>query len=220
MSEFLRTFTGRVIDDIQLTEYLAGDSGSAIFKTTVSGQPAVIKLFAFDSARTAVHVNDAQLARLQLTETLSHPHLLRTLKTGRAELDGTPLVYIVTEFAEENLAQVLPERALTPAEAREVLRSTLDGLSYLHSQGLVHADLKPANIMAIGDQLKLSVDEVRRIGEALDRELYPHDAPEAPQKLSPASDIWSLSITLVEVLTQQLPPKPLSDATGPAVPES
>lgn len=213
MSDFLRTFTGRTIDDIPLAEYLAGGAASATFKTTFSGQPAVIKLFASDSA-------DAQLAHLQLTEKLSHPHLLRTLSTGRTELDGTPLVYLVTEFAEENLAQVLPERALTAPEAGEVLRSTLDALSYLHSQGLVHADLKPANIMAIGDRLKLSVDGARRIGEPLDRELGAHDAPEAPQKLSAASDIWSLGITLVEVLTQQRPPASSSDATGPAVPES
>ncbi len=215
MSEFLRTLTGRAVDDISLTEYLAGGSSTATFKTTVSGQSAVIKLFVVESA-----LADAQLAHLQLTEKLSHPHLLRTLRTGRAELDGTPLVYIVTEFAEENLAQVLPERALTAPEAREVLQSTLDALSYLHSGGLVHADLKPANIMAIGDQLKLSVDGIQRIGEPLDRELDVHEAPEASQKLTPASDIWSLGVTLVEVLTQQLPPKPDSEATGPVVPES
>jgi outer membrane biosynthesis protein TonB len=215
MSENMRNFTGRAIDDIPLTEYLAGTSSTATFKTSVSGQAAVIKLFALDSAKA-----DAQLAHLQLTEKLAHPHLLRTIKTGRAELDGTPFVYVVAEFADENLAQVLPERALTAPETREVLQSTLHALSYLHSQGFVHADLKPANIMAVGDQLKLSVDGVQGVGEALNRALGPHDAPESAQKLSPASDVWSLGVTLVEVLTQQLPPKPVSDATGPAVPES
>lgn len=215
MSVIFGNLTGRSIDDLPLTEYLAGTEGSATFKTTINGGPAVIKLFSLDSAKA-----DARLGALKLTEALSHPNLLRTIRTGRGELDGTPFVYLVTELAEENLGQVLPERPLTPQEAREVVESITKALTYLHSQGLVHADLKPTNIMAIGDQLKLSVDGVQRVDEPLHREPGAHDAPEAGQKLSSAADVWSLGVTLVEVLTQQLPPKPVSEASGLAVPES
>lgn len=207
----LRTLTGREIDEIPLSEYLGGTAAAAAFKTTFSGQPAVIKLFAGSGAR---------LANLEAAAKLSHPHLLRIFKAGRGDIDGTESVYVVTEFADENLAQVLPERALTPEETREVLRSSIEALSYLHSLGFVHADLKPANIMAIGDQLKLSIDSVQRSGEPLVRPADAHDAPEAPQKVTPAADMWSLGMTLVEVLTQQLPPKPTSENAGPAVPES
>ena len=215
MSEIFRSFSGRVIDELRLTEYLAGSANSATFKVVVSGEAAAMKLFAVDSAQA-----EEKLARLRLAEKLSHPHLLRLIRTGRGEVEGTSFVYIVTEFAEENLAQVLPERALTPQETSEVLRATLDALAYLHAQGLVHGDLKPANIMASGDQLKLAVDGVQRIGEPLAREPGPHDAPESRQKLSKASDVWSLGMTMVEVLTQKLPPKPASEAAGPAVPET
>jgi protein TonB len=69
----------------------------------------------------------------------------------------------------------------------------------------VHGQLKPANIMAIGDQLKISSDSVGKEGSGA---LYPslHGAPEAANgALSPAADIWSFGMTMVEALTQQLP---------------
>ena len=216
MSEIFRNFAGRVLDnDLSLTECIGGTSHTAVFKGLFSGQTVAVKLFAVDTASI-----DRQLADLQLIEKLSHPHLLRVLKTGQSELDGTRFAYVVTEFAEENLAQVLSERALTPPETREVLQSTLDVLTYLHAQGLVHSNLKPANILAIGDRLKISAESVGRNGDPLRRPPEAHDAPEAFKALSPASDAWSLGMTIVEVLTQLLPPQPANENTGPAIPDT
>src|SRR5260221_3331039 len=105
------------------------------------------------------------------------------------------------ECAEENLAQVLPARALTPDEAREMLDSVLDVLAYLHGKGFVHGHIKPINIMANGDQLKLSSDGICRAGELLERPGKPGapDPPEhapkaiaASETMSPAGDVWSL----------------------------
>jgi TonB family protein len=208
-------WTGRVIDnDFPLTEYLGGSTNCATFRTTFSAQSAAIKLFIVDSSAA-----DASLAELHAIEQLSHPHLLDTLKAGRVDLDDVTVLYLVSEFAEENLAQVLPERPLSAEEAHDVLHSTLEALSYLHSQGFVHSSLKPSTIMAIGDRLKLSVDSLRRVAAPLDRSPDPHDAPESSLALSPASDIWSLGITLVEVLTQHLPQLQSPNAL-PVVPES
>jgi TonB family protein len=112
------------------------------------------------------------------------------------------------ERAEEDLSQVLPDRPLTAVEGREMLVPTLSALEYLHRQGLVHAHLKPSNIMAVEDHLKISSDGLN------DRSVpTPYDPPE--QGLSAAGDIWSLGITLVEVLTQRLP----SNGIAPDLPE-
>jgi TonB family protein len=120
------------------------------------------------------------------------------------------LLYVVMEYAEEDLAQIIPQRPLTPAETGDALRSVLDSLSYIHSQKLVHGHLKPSNIMAIGDQLKLSTDtcgpagEAGRLTRSRDNDLY--DPPEAASgAVSPASDLWSLGVTLVDMLTQASP---------------
>ena len=49
-----------------------------------------------------------------------------------------------------------------------MLESVLDVLAYLHGKGFVHGHIKPANIMASGDELKVSSDGLRRAGESLD----------------------------------------------------
>ena len=216
MSETLRNLSGRTLDtNVALGDYLGGTETTAVYQTIFSGQKAVAKLFVVEAERS-----EAELLRLKQAEKLSHPNLLRVLKTGHGEANGLNFVYVVTEFAEENLAQVLPERALTPQEAQDVLQHSIDALAYLHSQGFVHSDLKPANILAQGDQLKLSTDSLHRVGDPLSRPPNAHDAPEAHQRLSPASDVWSLGMTLVEILTQHLPFKSASENVGPAVPES
>ena len=74
--------------------------------------------------------------------------------------------FAVMEYADENLAEILPSRRLTPAEAIAMLLPTLDVLDYLNEHGMVHGDIKPTNIMAAGDDLKLSSDGIRPAGNS------------------------------------------------------
>jgi serine/threonine protein kinase len=85
---------------------------------------------------------------------------------GGCEFDGIALLYVVEEYAEENLSQILPERALTPEEARGMLAPVLQALQYAHDKGLVHGHIQPSNILAIGDQVKLSSDTLAAPGES------------------------------------------------------
>jgi TonB family protein len=126
---------------------------------------------------------------------------------GHCGLDNVALLYLVMEYAAENLSQILPQRPLAPEETRDVLVPVLDALACVHRQGFVHGHLKPANIMAVGDKIKLSTDGLLRTSETL-RIPKPgvYDPPESSSgRLSPASDVWSLGMTLVETLTQRLP---------------
>jgi serine/threonine protein kinase len=68
------------------------------------------------------------------------------------------------DHAEQNLAQILPGRPLTPEEVRDLLPATLDALAYLHGKNLVQGGLKPPNFLAVGDQLKLASDTIRPAG--------------------------------------------------------
>ena len=108
------------------------------------------------------------------------------------------------EYAEENLAQVLPSRALTASEAHQMLLPLLEVLSYLHSQNLVHGRVQPSNILAVGDMLKLSTDCVRQAGstDRLQAGKSGYAAPEAAKKAA-ASDVWSLGATLVAALATE-----------------
>lgn len=208
MADFSGQWEGRAIDGgFPLRRFLNGGGESAVFLTTYENRDAAIKLLSTEPDHA-----DAQLARWRAAQKLVHPNLIRILDMGRSELDGLTIVYVVTEYAEEDLSQVLPDRSLTAVEAREMLEPALAALEYIHAQGFVHAHLKPGNIMAVDNHLKISSDGICRLGAADGSALSPYDPPERAQGIvAPAGDVWALGVTLVEVLTQRRP------ATSPAV---
>ena len=221
MSETWKRWEGQVVNGaLPLLRYLGGSHHSAVFLTErVGGAPqrAVIKIIPANADRA-----EDQLLHWKQAARLANPGLVRLFESGRCELEGTSLLYVVMEYAEENLSQIVPERTLTPAEAQQMLPPVLKALSYLHGNGLVHGHVKPSNIMAAGEQVKVSSDTLRTAGEMVGRkgDLGVYDPPEAAKgKLASTTDIWALGITLVEVLTQRPPVWNRAQAAPPALPE-
>jgi len=208
MPEVWKKWEGQVVnDEFQLLRYLGGSEHRAVFLTKRADrepQEVAIKLILVNAEDP-----ELQLSWWELAAKLSHPHLLRLFQRGRCQLDGVELLYAVTEYAEESLAQIIPYRPLTPEEARDMLQSVLDALAYIHGKGFVHGHIKPANILAVGDQIKVSSDGLCGAGES-SRVLGTPSIYAAPEiadggGMTPASDVWSLGMTLVEALTQSPP---------------
>jgi TonB family protein len=87
-----------------------------------------------------------------------------------------------------------------------MLKPTMQALAYLHGRGFVHGHLKPVNIMVVGEQLKLSSDGLCQIGERDNEEAGIYGPPESSgTAVAPPRDVWSLGVTMVQVLTQLLP---------------
>jgi TonB family protein len=198
---------GQVVNGtFRLDKYLGGGECSAVFLTEVAlrePQKAAIKLIWMDSENA-----DLQLSYWDLAIKLSHPHLMQLFGMGRCQLGDAKLLYVLMEYAEESLAQVLAERPITAEEAREMLEPALDALAYVHSKGFVHGHMKPANIMAVNDQLKIASDGIRQVGEpdVIRKILAAYDPPEfAKGKSLPAGDVWAVGMTVVEALTQRAP---------------
>jgi TonB family protein len=221
MSQAWKQWEGQVIDGrFPLRQYLGGSDHSAVFLTEYGeGEPqkAGLKLISADPASA-----DLQLSRWKHAAQLFHPHLLRLFEMGRCEIDGTALLYLVMEYAEENLSQILAQRALSAEETRDVLVPVLDALACVHRQGFVLGHLKPANIMAVADKIKLSTDGLQRMNETVRiRKPGAYDPPEAPSgRLSPASDVWSLGMTVVDTLTQRVPVWERMGHADPILPKS
>jgi outer membrane biosynthesis protein TonB len=194
-----------------LRRFLGKSNHSVVFLTEFKAQQAAIKLLPEDNATA-----EAQLSHWQRIASLSHPHLVRILERGRCKLGGHPFLFVVMEYAEQTLAQILPQRPLTAEEARELLTPSLAALSYLHRKNLVQAELKPQNFLVVNDQLKLASDTIRGAGERRPpgAKLAVYDAPETKANgIETASDVWSLGVTLVEALTQS-PPAWSSERSG------
>jgi TonB family protein len=220
-TELWKNWEGRLVDGkFPLRQWLGSSDHSAVFRTEQSGagsQKAVIKLIRAESSD-----EDPQLSRWASAARLSHLHLIRLFECGRGAIDGTRFLYIVMEYAEENLAEILPLRPLAAAEAYEMLRPTAGTLAYLHHAGLAHGRIRPSNIMAVDNQLKISAEGLGKIGEHAGlRAPSAYDAPElASSGPSPAADIWSLGTTLVAVMTQTEPKFDNVDQGRVAVPDT
>src|SRR5258708_2044188 len=125
MSEQWKKWEGQLVDGkLVLGQCLANSEFNAVFLTQLSdppGQRAVLKLVAAGSPAAEV-----QVGLWKRAAHLTHPNLLTIFDAGRCRLDDLPFIYAVMEFAEENLGEILPQRALTADEVRDVLDPALD----------------------------------------------------------------------------------------------
>ncbi|HEY1676079.1 MAG TPA: TonB family protein [Candidatus Sulfotelmatobacter sp.] len=213
-----KNWEGRTVDGrFPLRQWLGNSEHSAVFLTERPGQAsqkAAIKFVELNGGDP-----EREASRLRAAANLSHPNLIRILANGRCQVDGTPFLYAVMEYAEEDLAQILPQRALSAAEVGDMLPPLLDALSYIHDKGFVHGHIKPSNVQAVQDQLKLSSDQVIAAAEPnlARKRMGVFDAPEtATGTISAAADVWSLGVTIVDALTQNLPSQ---GQTDPGVPK-
>jgi len=221
MSEIWKRWEGQVIEHKYRLESLIGSTDhSVVFRAEYRGpepRKATVKLVSADTPNAG-----ALLAGWNQAAQLSHPNLQRILQTGQCQLEDMELLYVAMEYADENLAEIIPQRALTPDETREAMNAIVDVLVYLHGKGLTHGHVCPANILAVGEFLKVSSDTIEPLAEKreMTRERSEYDAPEIPgTPYTQAADVWSLGVSLVEMLTQQRATLPFDERLDPVIPE-
>src|SRR4051794_36583197 len=111
---------GQVVDGkFPLIQWLGSNGSSDVFLTELqpnAPQKAAVKLVPANDPSA-----ESQIAGWSAAKRLSHPHLMRLIDAGQCQINGIKLLYAVTEYAEENLSQILPERTLTSAETKDML---------------------------------------------------------------------------------------------------
>jgi serine/threonine protein kinase len=154
-------------------------------------------------------------ARIGLT--LEHSSLVKCLEVGEAD----DLHYMVLEYVDgKDLGQILQDRGYVPeAQTLAILLSVARGMAYAHSKGLVHRDMKPANIMLTKKgEVKVMDFGLARQTAGPDRMSLtmsgvlmgtPHyispEQVEGEEGLDHRSDIYSLGITVFHMLTGRPP---------------
>ncbi len=206
---------GSVIAGRYRVDHLIGEGGVALVyrgtDTTLDRQVAIKVL------RPELSDEEDVVARFRreahAAAKLSHPAIAQIYDTGVE--DGR--YYIVMEYLPElNLKEIIKRYAPLPLDrVIEVGTACCEALSYAHGQGLVHRDVKPANVLFTDEgEAKLSdfgiaaaagesglTDDGRVLGSA--HYIAPEQAQGAPA--GPLSDIYSLGVTLYEAMTGRLP---------------
>lgn len=142
-----------VADRWRLTRLIRPEGRIAWFQAaTAEGKPVML------SITETLNDDDELLARLRAASEIRHPNLIRILDAVASRIDDSPVVIAAMEMTEENLDDVLRDRALSPAEAQVVLDALVQGIAAIHARGLVHGRMEPSSVLAIGDLIKLRTD--------------------------------------------------------------
>jgi eukaryotic-like serine/threonine-protein kinase len=155
--ELWSDYEGKTIAEAYpLGQLIRPEGRSAFFATSNgTGTAAVIRL------TESLNDENEMLERWRRVSELKQEHLVTIRKFGQTRYENTPLAYALMEPTDGSLAEILRDRPLTPAEAREVAVSLVEALAALHANGLVHGQVETANVLAVGEVVKLRSDCVR-----------------------------------------------------------
>ena len=141
---------------------------------------------------------------------LNHPHLIGVYDFGEA--DGMP--FIVMEYvAGSSLHRSSYGQQIEPAEAARIVEETLRGLQHAHDYGILHRDVKPANILLEPQQASVKLGDfglaMATGGENNDGLIFGTPGYAAPEVYEgnpdTRSDIYAAAAILYQLITAQLP---------------
>jgi eukaryotic-like serine/threonine-protein kinase len=208
------------IPGYELYERLGGGPLTCVYagRDEATGRDCAVKTLRDDWADQATAVKLLQReARAGLS--VRHPHLVRFLD---AHVTRPPYFLVMELLAGESLRRRLRrDYRLDLAATAWVARQTAEALAALHRAGFVHGDVKPDNVRLVGDGTAVLIDlgfahrpgenaALRRQGYVLGTANYlaPELCGDGADDGGPASDLFSLGVTLFEMLTGRLPYPP------------
>lgn len=90
---------------------------------------------------------------VQVLGRLQHPGIAQIFGAGTFETDAGRQPFLAMEFVQgEPLTRYADDRSLTTRERLELVASTCDAVQHAHQRGVIHRDLKPGNILVVGEE--------------------------------------------------------------------
>ena len=187
-----------------------GADSTSVFAAidTRGDTPVILRLLTVDSL---VAVDEFQRHLLSVAG-ISHPVLVAPVDWGETMLGGEQFVFVVTErIADVSLRELLDRgRRLSPAQTLVMGLDLCRALHHLHPLGIAHGDVRPAHVfVSSNSRARLAGIGVKRgiSGDTMSIEQARYAAPEFSIEplATPASDIYALSLTLLETITGEVP---------------
>jgi serine/threonine protein kinase len=194
----------------RLGERLGGGAVAEVFRGFDERlqRPVAVKLFRGDAAEQ-LQRHEAEMRTLA---SLEHHSLVSVYDAG--EDHSRP--YLVMQLVEgDTLGDELRRGPMEPERAARYGAALADALGYVHAQGFVHRDVKPANVLIAADGRVHLADfgiarlvdsaHVTRTGEVLGTPAYFAPEQVSGEPVGPAADIYALGVMLLECLTGRRP---------------
>ncbi len=180
-------------------------------------RPIALKVIPIEKEFEDEELEEARLRFFREAESagkLAHPNIITVYDCG----EDKHLAYIAMEYLQglSLTTYTNPKKLLAPTKALELCARTAEGLDYAHNQGVIHRDIKPANLLYSlrEDVLKITDFGVARLtannnrtktGIILGTPMYMSPEQLNAEDLSGHSDLFSLGVSLYELLVGEVP---------------
>ena len=115
------------------------------------GKIRILKLFSYSKLHRTQFDNNGNVLEIEILKKCKHPNLVKSCDYGELIIENKRYAYVILDFISgETLADKLKrEETINPYEAKDLILSVLNGLSYLHSleTPIIHNEITNLNVM-------------------------------------------------------------------------
>ncbi|MBN1827257.1 MAG: protein kinase [Candidatus Eisenbacteria bacterium] len=205
---------GRTVSHYRIVEKIGRGGMGVVYKAEDLrlGRPVALKFLHADLLRH-IDAKSRFLTEARAASALDHPHICTVYEIGESEEEG--LFLALAWYDGESLRERIRRGPLPTEDAARFARQIAEALAAAHDKGIVHRDVKPANIMLAEDRSAklldfglaklIGSDGPTRTGTTVGTVSYMAPEQVRGEEADHRADIWALGVVLYEMLAGRLP---------------